>query len=116
MKAIRAVCAVLVLSSLAASCGLKGGLERPAPLWGEQAKREYEEQKQAEAAAKAAKKHRPTVNIPVEGATPAGPPVEQIPPATTDTDDNAPLDTNPYDGGGAPPPVEDTTSSTPHTF
>lgn len=36
--------AVLVLA-LAAGCGLRGDLERAPPLWGEQAKAEYEREK-----------------------------------------------------------------------
>lgn len=77
---IRTFAALLALATLAA-CGLKGGLERPPPEWGEARRTfEAEQRARAEAAAEKAKadeekqKQRQTTTIPVGPASPVSPP------------------------------------------
>ena len=69
MKRFLIVSAAAALAALSAGCGLKGKLERPAPMWGPDRKG-YIEQQKKEDAAKAAERaaKRPHVDIPVEGA------------------------------------------------
>jgi predicted small lipoprotein YifL len=82
---IRFAAALLALATLAA-CGLKGGLERPPPEFGE-ARRAYEAETRAkaEAAAQKAKedeekqKQRQTTTIPVGPASPVSPPPTATP-------------------------------------
>jgi len=75
MKPIRTAALLLILATLGA-CGLKGGLEKPPPQFGE-AHRRYEAEQQAkiDAAEKAKQeKARQTVTIPTAPATPTTPP------------------------------------------
>ncbi len=119
MKRILMASGVLVLASLGSGCGLKGGLERPAPMWGSERTRYFEQQKQAEAAAAAAKEakkaQRPHVDIPVasEGTTAApssgtaaaaASATAEATTGTTNSDTTAP---NLKQSGGAVPPVDD---------
>jgi predicted small lipoprotein YifL len=75
MKPIRTAALLLILATLGA-CGLKGGLEKPPPQFGE-ARRQYDAEQKAKAdAAEKAKqeKTRQTVTIPAAPATPTTPP------------------------------------------
>jgi predicted small lipoprotein YifL len=56
MSRPRTTAIVLILAALAlAACGKVGELERPAPLWGDKAKADYEAQRKADADAQARK-------------------------------------------------------------
>lgn len=77
MTGIRIAIAVLALSSLVA-CGLKGGLEKPPPMWGEaRAQYEADQRARAEAAAKEKaekEKARQTTTVPVQSSSPVSNP------------------------------------------
>lgn len=75
MKPIRTIAAIALIAALGA-CGLKGGLEKPPPQFGD-ARRQYDAEQQAkiDAAEKAkAEKQRQTVIIPAP-SSPNQPPV-----------------------------------------
>jgi predicted small lipoprotein YifL len=87
---------ISALAVLSAGCGLKGKLERPAPLWGD-ARETYQVQQKRAAAAAAAER--------AEGRTRVAIPVDQNAqtPAAIDMSQSQ----------GALPPVEDMTASSP---
>ena len=65
---------IMAIAALAlAGCGKVGTLERPAPMWGAQAKADYEAQKKAEAAAKAAENKQGAPDPLPEGPPPPPP-------------------------------------------
>jgi hypothetical protein len=79
---IRPIVLALLMASGAvlAGCGKTGELERPAPLWGEAAKHDYDTQRAAEAGAKAARdsaarrnEQNNTVFDPAAGPAPVAP-------------------------------------------
>lgn len=96
MKRLLIAVGISALAVLSAGCGLKGKLERPAPLWGD-ARDTYKEQQAQEAAAKAAEKEegRQRVAIPVD--------------RTAQTPDGIDM----IQSQGALPPVEDMKASSP---
>lgn len=96
MKRLLIAAGISALAVLSAGCGLKGKLERPAPLWGD-ARESYKEQQKREAAAAAAEKaeRRQRVAIPVD--------------KTAETPDGLDM----TQSQGAVPPVEDMSASSP---
>lgn len=113
MKRILIASSLLALTSLASGCGLKGPLERPAPMWGSERERYLEQQKQAEAQAAAANEAktaaRPRVDIPVDGgSTSAQSNTQSAAPAVSAADATSSDETTPdlKQSGGAVPPVD----------
>ncbi len=95
MKRVLIAAAISALAALSAGCGLKGKLERPAPLWGSAKETYLEQQKREAAAAKAEREEKRTrVAVPV-------------------TPDAAPDAIDLSKSQGALPPVEDMSSSNP---
>jgi hypothetical protein len=96
MKRLLIAAGISALTVLSAGCGLKGKLERPAPLWGE-ARETYKEQQKREAAAGAGEKaeRRQRVAIPVD--------------KTAETPDAIDMSQS----QGALPPVDDMNASNP---
>jgi predicted small lipoprotein YifL len=96
MKRVLITSAIITLATLSAGCGLKGKLERPAPLWGS-ARESYEEQQKRDAAAAQAERE--------EGRTRVAIPVDNTAESSDAVDMTA--------SQGALPPVEDMTASSP---
>lgn len=96
MKRLLIAAGISALALLSAGCGLKGKLERPAPMWGD-ARETYKEQQAREAAAAAAEKaeRRQRVAIPVD--------------KTAETPDAIDM----TQSQGAVPPVDDMNASNP---
>ena len=92
MKRLLIAAGISALAVLSAGCGLKGKLERPAPMWGKAKETYIEQQKREAAAAKAEKEGRQRVAVPV-------------------TPDAETIDVS--KSQGAPPPIEDMSSSNP---
>ncbi len=111
MKRILAASAVLVLAGLGSGCGLKGKLERPAPMWGSERARYLEEQRLAQEAAATKKAPRPRVDIPVEGEASSTPQTATTTPPATATEPSSPVKPDVSKSGGAVPPVQGITNS-----
>lgn len=96
MKRVLIAAGIAALAALSAGCGLKGKLERPAPLWGSARETAVEKQKQEAAAAAAEREEgRQRIAIPV---SPNAQPSDAV---------------DMTQSQGALPPVEDMTASSP---
>ena len=97
IKPVVALAAILGLSAAVSACGKYGELERPAPLWGKEAKAQYEKEKAQEQQDKQADDKAPPRTLP----TAKGPKTVTDPNLSNAPISKVPLDVGPNPSGAS---------------